>query len=208
MWYLANPSTERVREAMRQGLLGFMDTPLQGQRVPAGVTWAADNGCYGKGYPGDDRWFEWLTNHPADRSRCLFATAPDVVADAEATATRSTPWLNRIRDLGYPVAYVAQNGVEDWPPPWDRIDVLFLGGDDEFKLGPAGARVAREAKTRGLWLHVGRVNSRQRVRYALQELAADSIDGTYIKRGPDINLPKAVGWVREARNQTWIGEAS
>ena len=77
MLYFANPASPRVVDAMLDGRLGFIDTPGQGNRRPTGVTWCADNGCFGKGYPGDQAWFAWLTAQ--DPAGCVFATAPDVV---------------------------------------------------------------------------------------------------------------------------------
>src|ERR1043166_7958056 len=103
MLYLANPSSPGIVAAMRNGLLGFIDTPSQGNLRPD-VTWCADNGCFGKGYPGDAEWFAWLERNAHDAKTCLFATAPDVVGDAAATLARSLPWLQPIRDLGYPAA--------------------------------------------------------------------------------------------------------
>jgi hypothetical protein len=71
-----------------------------------------------------------LKKNVADADQCPFATAPDVVANHFATEDRSRPWLERIRDLGYPVAFVAQNYMEmsTWDL-WDEIDCLFIGGD-------------------------------------------------------------------------------
>jgi hypothetical protein len=106
---------------MSAGLLGCIVTPMQGNRVPDGATWIADNGCYGHGYPGDGEWIAWLASRKADRSSCLFATAPDVVGDAVATLARSGPWLPRIRTLGYPAALVAQDGLEELAPPLGRV---------------------------------------------------------------------------------------
>jgi hypothetical protein len=40
------------------------------------------------------------------------------------------------------------------------------------------------------------VNSRKTYRY-FQAIGGDSCDGTYVVFGPDINLPKLLGWVRE-----------
>jgi hypothetical protein len=65
--------------------------------------------------------------------------------------------------------------------PWDRISALFLGGSTHFKLGPDGARAAREAKRRGLWLHMGRVNTANRARYAAT-IGCDSFDGSKFSR--------------------------
>ncbi len=195
MQYLANPCGSAVVAAMQDDRLGFIDTPAQGNRRPEGVTWCADNGCFGKGYPGDEKWLAWLAKNAHDAATCLFATAPDVVGDAVATLERSTPWLQPIRDLGYPAALVAQDGLEDLEVPWDLFDVLFIGGSTEWKLGPAARELIREAKDRGKWVHMGRVNSERRYRYA-HEIGCDSADGTYLTFGPDINLPKLLAWSR------------
>lgn len=181
---------------MRRGEIGMIATPKQGQSVPADAEWCADNGCFGKGYPGDDAWFAWLESYTAEeRTRCAFAVAPDVVGDAAATLERSKPWLAPIRALGYPVAFVAQNGAETVGLPWDDLDVVFIGGDTDWKLGPHARHIVQEAKKRGKGVHMGRVNSATRIRYA-DAIGCDSADGTYIAFGPDANLPKVLGWLR------------
>lgn len=134
-----------------------------------------------------------LTDTLPYRDRCVFAVAPDVVGDAEATITRSKPFLPVIRAMGFPVALVAQNGLEYLTVPWDVFDVLFLGGDTTWKLGPAAAELTREAAERGKWIHMGRVNSECRWQYAAG-IGCHSTDGTYLAFGPDINRPKVLGW--------------
>jgi hypothetical protein len=191
--YFANPSTQKVREVMNAGLLGLIDTPAQGNRRPAGGIWCADNGCFGAGYPGDERWFAWLTKHAADAASCAFATAPDVVGDAAATLDRSLPWLPRIRALGYPAALVAQDGLENLTVPWDEFDVLFIGGTTGWKLGQHARRLVGEAHAHGKHVHMGRVNSERRYAYA-ELIGCDSADGTYLAFGPDTNLPKLLRW--------------
>lgn len=203
MLYLANPSRGPVRDAMAVGAIGYIDTPKQGNRRPAGVTWCADNGCFGKGYPGDLAWFGWLEKNAHDAATCLFAVAPDVVGDATATLVRSLPWLPRIRTLGYPAALVAQDGLEGMDVPWDKFDVLFIGGTTEWKLGPHARHLAAEAKAHGKHVHMGRVNSLRRLRYA-DAIGCDSADGTYITFGPDVNLPKVLGWSDAVNNQAAI----
>jgi hypothetical protein len=198
--YLANPSGGAVLQSMVDGALAFIDTPAQGNLRPAGVTWCADNGCFGKGYPGDAGYLAWLDKHKADAGTCLFATAPDVVGDAVATLARSAPFLAPIRALGYPVALVAQDGLEDLIVPWEDFDVLFIGGTTEWKLGSAAALLAYEAKERGKHVHMGRVNSRKRLRYA-ESIGCDSADGTYLVFGPTVNLPKLLGWLAEPREE-------
>lgn len=200
--YLANPcGGGEVIDAMRQGKLGYIDTPVQGNARPSGgITWCADNGCFGKGYPGDEAWLKWLGDMSIDADTCLFATAPDVVADAAATLDRSRPWLPYIRYLGYPAALVGQDGLENLEVPWDEFDVFFIGGSTEWKLGPAAAVLAKEAKVRGKHVHMGRVNSLKRFRYALS-IGCDSVDGTYLTYGPRTNLPKLLKWVETIRKE-------
>lgn len=195
--YLANPCSPAVIASMRAGSIGYIDTPAQGNRRPEGVAWCADNGCFGKGYPGDEKWFAWLQANAADAPTCLFAVAPDVVGDAAATLERSAPWFAPIRALGYPVALVAQDGLEDLEIPWDDFDVLFIGGTTGWKLGAHARGVIHEARDRGKWIHMGRVNSERRYRYA-HALGCDSADGTFLVFGPDKNLPRLKTWLRSA----------
>lgn len=185
---------------MRAGRLSAIHTPMQGNRSLDGVPWCADNGVFGKGYPGDDKWWAWLVQHAHRADSCVFAVAPDVVGDAAATLARSMPWLPRIRGLGYAAAFVAQDGLEDLTVPWDDFDVLFIGGTTAWKLGAAARAVAADATARGKHVHMGRVNSLRRLAYA-EYIGCDSADGTFIAFAPDVNLPAMVGWVR-AVNQT------
>jgi hypothetical protein len=200
MRYFANPSTPRVREAMTTGLIGTIITPAQGNRLPAGASWCADNGVFGGKYPGDGPYLAWLAARAHHAADCAFAVAPDVVGDAAATLARSVPLLAPIRALGYRVALAAQNGLEHLDVPWDAFDVLFLGGDTAWKLGPAARRLAAEAKLRGKQVHMGRVNSLQRLRYAAA-IGCDSADGTFLAFGPDVNLPELLGWLRDVNGQ-------
>lgn len=191
--YFANPCGPAVLDAMVSGKLGFIDTPAQGNARPAGVVWCADNGCFGKGFPGELGWLQWLGKHE-NVDRCAFATAPDIVGDAPGTLARSLPLLPDVRALGFPAALVAQDGLEDMAVPWSAFDALFIGGSTEWKLGPGAAGLAREARHRGKWVHMGRVNSRKRLQYAA-DIGCHSADGTYLVFGPRVNLPKLLGWL-------------
>lgn len=195
MLFYANPcGSDAVIAAMVTGQIAYIDTPAQGNIRPLGVEWIADNGCYSDNFD-EVKWWNFLTKNAHAADDCRFATAPDVVGDAAATLKRSAPWLAKIRALGYPVAYVAQNGFAGTDVPWDDIDALFLGGDDAFKLGSEGRAAVREAKARGKWVHAGRVNSEKRWRY-MDAIGVDSCDGTYLRFGPDVNLPKLLAWSR------------
>jgi hypothetical protein len=210
--YFANP-VRGVQALMGLGReLAMISTPKQKNPIPAGAWWCADNGrgpgkagvikggC-GKGWVGFEGWLSWLGNFTAEeRDPCLFAVAPDVVGDAKATMEMSRPYFAKVRELGYPVALVLQDGQEGVPIPWDEIDAVFVGGSDEFKLGPVAADLCREAKRRGKWVHLGRVNSYKRFAYAAS-IGCDSADGTYLiygaKRAPrmNVNLPTVLGWL-------------
>lgn len=207
MRFYANPcSSDAVIAAMIAGHIDYIDTPAQGNRRPAGVAWIADNGCYSDKFD-EAKWWNFLTKNAYAAADCMFATAPDVVGDAAATLERSTPWLAKIRELGYPVAFVAQNGFADTDVPWDSFQVLFLGGDDAFKLGPEGRAAVREAKARGKWVHCGRVNSEKRWRY-MDAIGVDSCDGTFLRFGPDVNLPKLLAWTRNNDQPALFGGAT
>jgi hypothetical protein len=190
---------------MTQGLLGMLSTPNEGRTPAVGVTWAADNGCFSKNYVGDQALMAWLQRHAGQAGSCLFATAPDVVGDAAATLERSAPHLPTIRALGYPAALVAQDGLEHLTVPWDEFDVLFIGGSTEWKLGRHARELAAEAKRRGKWVHMGRVNSARRWSYA-EYIGCDSVDGTYIAFGPDVNLPDVLNWSAQAGLFNWDDE--
>jgi len=178
---------------MARDQIRAITTPRSGDHIPHPIRWAADNGCYGTGYPGDRAYLKWLRLHPA-RTRCDFAVAPDVVGDATATLARSGPLLARIRLLGYPVAYVAQDGQQAHLPDWDTFDVLFLGGTTEFKLGVAARALTRYALEAGKPVHMGRVNSYRRLAYA-HSIGCTSADGTYLTWRPVIGLPEILDWL-------------
>lgn len=153
--------------------------------VAARMPWAADNDCFqGLDVPAFERMLEKIQGHPG----CLFVVAPDVVGDAVRTAEWFEDWEPMIHGMGLPVALAAQDGLVD--PPWSRFEALFIGGSTGFKLGTDAERLVDEAKARGKWIHMGRVNSGRRMEYAAS-IGCDSVDGsswvrwrdTHAKRG-------------------------
>jgi len=181
---------------MRSNEIGMMCTPAEGRDPLDGVPWGADNGCFGKGYPGSAAWRAWLGRLAEHADRCLWASAPDVVGDAAATLDRSRPHLPTIRALGFPPALVAQDGLERLTVPWDEFDVLFLGGSTEWKLGPAAGELVADALAHRKRVHMGRVNSRRRWSYA-EHLGCHTVDGTFLAFAPDTNLRRLLSWTRQ-----------
>lgn len=196
MLYFATASGPLVREAMDAGKLGQIVTPAAGNRLEAGRVWCGDNSVFGDKYPGDAEYHRWIQRFAEHRAACRFIVAPDVVCDAAATLERSAPHFAPVRALGFPVALVGQNGLEDLRAPWGEFDALFIGGDDAWKEGSAARELVAEARAHGKWVHMGRVNSRRRLAYA-KSIGCHSADGTYLAFGPRTNLPKLLRWLDE-----------
>lgn len=185
--------------------IGFMMQPSMGNHVPPSGPWAADSGCFNRAtYVGDDAYLAWLSQRVGFIERCLFATAPDVVGDHAATLAAFPAMAPKIRALGYPVAFVAQDGCNEDEVPWGEIEVLFIGGSTAWKLSETAYGLVATGKARGKWVHVGRVNSLRRLR-AFAFAGADSADGTFLAFGPHKNLPRAVRWLRSLDRQMTLG---
>jgi hypothetical protein len=195
-------SAQAVTEAA--GMLGYLVTPAHGRRLSVlahAPAFACDNGCYSAGDRFNlDAFLSWLDDHAPLRDRCLFAVAPDVVGDAVATWRRSAPILPELRRRGFRAALVAQDGWDAQPVNWEAFDALFVGGTTEFKLSERAYALVREAKGRGKWCHMGRCNSRQRLRAAFAG-GYDSADGTMLSFKPDARLRQLLGWLDELRRQ-------
>lgn len=180
--------------------IGILCTPVTSYRPqrPLYRCWAADNGQYAP--PGEkpkttvEQWWSWLQKQDPDGAR--FASAPDVVADWDATWERSAPWLERIRALGFPAALVAQDGCT--PPQIfataDEWDVLFIGGSTAWKLSHIVVDLIAAAHDLGRPVHAGRVNSYRRIAH-FAAIGADTADGNFLGRAPDINVPRMLAWL-------------
>lgn len=201
MLYLTGSGSREVRSLIRRGAaLGMMLTPRSETNYHGGA-WAADSGCFNaKTYVGDQAYYAWLQRRRGDAETCLFVSAPDVVGDHAATLARSVPWFPRIRALGFPVAFVGQDGATVETVPWGDFDWLFIGGTTEWKLGADARALIAHAKTLGTHVHMGRVNSEKRLRYA-KFLGCDTADGTFLAFGPDVNLPRVLSWLRGVNDQ-------
>lgn len=198
--YYGNPSTEAIRDAMIRGDLGCIITPDQGNtNYPAEWDTIADNGCFSGRWTAT-KWWSWLIDQPRT---VRFAVAPDVFDRTGApchaeTLDRWRKWGPKIARIGHTPAFVCQVGatVDNIP---DDASVLFLGGTTKWKLGPDAWRITEKATSEGRWVHMGRVNSQKRLVTAMQ-MGCDSVDGTFLTFGPDLNLPKLLTYMRRARS--------
>jgi hypothetical protein len=177
------------RHSITEGL-GHLLNPRSGNTMESllstGLPIAADNDCF----QGLNRaqYLAMLRKLKPHRDRVLWVTAPDLVGNAARTFARWQLWYPSLRYLGLRTAYVAQDGSEDLPPPWDELDCLFIGGSTIWKEGPHAARLICEAKDREKWVHVGRVNTLRRWRL-FSALDIDSFDGTSFSRFSNKYIP-------------------
>jgi hypothetical protein len=176
-------------------MIGYREGAIShGKRHLERVLWAADNGCFTNPDLNVPSYLEWLQNLSEFRETCLFATAPDVVANAKETWKRSRDVLPQIRALGYPAALVAQDGLEHIDIPWGHFDVFFIGGSTQWKLSSEAFWLCREAIKKGKWVHMGRVNSFQRILHA-RFAGCHSTDGTGLSFAPDKRLEQLERWL-------------
>lgn len=173
-----------------------MATP-KGKTPPEDMAWAVDNGRFSapRSYT-DEGFIRWLKRH--DPARCLFAVAPDVLGDHQATVALSRPVMPEIRRAGYRVAFVAQDGWDERTVPWTQFDCLFIGGTTQFKLSAGRAIAAAHRHVK--WVHMGRVNSFKRLRVAAA-MGCQSADGTFLKFAPKTNVPRMLKWLENLERQ-------
>lgn len=158
--------------------VGQLLTPLTRRKLrDPSRPWAIDNG----GFSGLNvsAFTALLSREQHRRDDCLFVAAPDIVGEAQRTNELFDLWGPRLE--GWRIAFVAQDGQERLPIPWERIDAIFIGGSTTWKCGPHAAAIVKTAQLFEKWVHVGRVNTPGRFNY-FEQIGADSCDGTGIAR--------------------------
>ena len=201
MRILVSGATATVRRLANQyrDHLGVLMTPHNGNRLCSlPLPWAADNAAFSK--PDDAKFSRlcaesWALDryHPP-----LWVAVPDVVGDHAATLRLFRWWCDEWRSeygcIPFPLAFVLQDGCRPAEIPWDDIAAVFVGGSTQFKLRQSEALV-RTAKQRGKLVHVGRVNTLRRLRFAY-DLGADTVDGTAFSMFPDTYIERGVRFLQ------------
>lgn len=177
--------------------IGVLVTPRHPRRSGGTLPWAADN----DGYQGvdPDAYRRMLRNLGPSY---LWVTVPDVVGDWKATNRLWDGWRDEV-----PVrrAYVAQDFVPSDAVPWDDMACLFIGGTDAYKTSDAAEALCREAKDRGKWVHIGRVNTTGRFHRAAA-MGADSVDGTKWTRWAKTYRAEMLSLVHGGRAMSLLAE--
>lgn len=201
MRILVSGATATVRRLADQyrDHLGVLMTPQNGNRLCSlPLPWAADNAAFSR--PDDIKFSRlcvesWALDryHPP-----LWVAVPDAVGDHAATLQLFGWWCDEWRhEYGYipfPLAFVLQDGCTAAEVPWDEIEAVFVGGSTRFKLRESESLV-RTAKDRGKLVHVGRVNTLRRLRFA-HDLGADTVDGTAFSMFPDTYIERGVRFLQ------------
>ena len=198
-----HPSSANVWEDINTNFIGFIASPrCVNYRIINSIKfWCGDNGSFTNVFE-EDKFFCFLDRMLPYKEKCKFIACPDTLCDPVDTMKKWELYAERIKNLGYPVAFVCQDGQENLPFP-SNYDALFIGGSTEWKLGGGALQCIREAKKNNKFVHVGRVNSLKRVKHFMLE-GVDSVDGTHVCFEPDKAIERIKKWMRF--QPLWKGE--
>ena len=203
----ATATVRRLADQYRE-YIGVLMTPQNGNWLCSlPLPWAVDNAAFSN--PDDSKYWKLCMNswgmerfHPP-----LWMAVPDVVGDHAATRRLfdwwMEHWLSEMAFVPFRLAFVLQNGCTVDEVPWDDIAAVFIGRDNDFKLRQS-APLIDAAKSRDKLVHIGRVNTHRRLRYAY-DLGADTVDGTKYSMFSETHLPSALRFVAglERRPALW-----
>lgn len=195
MIMLLSGSAAKISKFIDVGNIGQLITPQAPYKVFDEVLYAVDNAAYSN---WDEVKFLRLLETLQDKTP-LFVAAPDVVGDAKQTHKNFRKWEPVIRNFKHPVALVLQDGQESIGVDWKSCDAIFIGGSTEFKLGEWVKYAVKTAKSKGKWVHMGRVNSLNRIKYAY-DIGCDSFDGSGYSRFT-CHVPKALEYINTLKEQ-------
>ena len=181
-------------------VLGFLAVPHGGNdpKTVAGIGLpiAADNGAF-SGLNAEAFTLMLLRYWQAE-VKLDWVAVPDVVGNASETFRFYGKWEPIVRGFKFPRSLVIQDGMgfDDWLAYRKSIDGVFIGGSTGFKLSRFVRTVVYDARSLGIPVHMGRVNSMRRIRYAI-DIGCTSCDGSGFSKWPDTRIPKAVRWIRK-----------
>jgi len=139
------------------------------------IPYALDNDVYCSWEQGaewrDGDYFKGMDRIRLEGQKPMWCAVPDSVGDRDETLRRWDRYADRVAEYGWPLAFVAQDGMslEDIPK---ESAVVFVGGSTKWKW-----RSLNMWAESGKRVHVGRVNSMRRV-WLCHDLGIESVDGT------------------------------
>lgn len=159
---------------------GFGEMVCRGELPPRRHPWAYDNGAFKDWTAGaafnEKRYLADLDClHLVCTTRPDFLIPPDRVGGGLDSLKFSLSWVERCKPYG-PLYLAVQDGMTeaDVDAVLEPFAGVFVGGTHPWKLRTARAW-ADFAHARGRKLHIGRVGTEKKVRWALR-IGADSVD--------------------------------
>lgn len=127
--------------------------------IMQGKPWGADLGCLeGPNFVKKiylELALKWLEKMRKHREKCLFVAGFDIVGNAKRTLAAYQSHKKFFE--GWPLAYIAQDGAEDYPIP-DDCETVFIGGSTAWKESLEAMYIIEQAVRMGKHIHIGRVN--------------------------------------------------
>lgn len=198
MLFVSGATTTTARFADHPAL-GRLVQPRSWNRIDtvarSGMPWGADNDALAGVNPDAYlRMLDVIARSPRDQLK--FVAAPDAVErtpEGIVGSWEGTLWLWRCwrpalvaREL--PPAIVLQDGATPETVPWDELAAVFVGASTRWKLSRTAELLVRMARARGLWVHIGRVNTFGRLA-RVEAMGAHSFDGSQFSKFPDKYIP-------------------
>ena len=199
MILLVSGATTTVRRYAGHSALGQLVQPRSFNSIAkiaaSGMVWGADNDALAGVQP--DAYLAMLDAiAAAPREHLKFVAAPDavertpegIVGSWEGTLWLWRCWRSALQVRGLPAAIVLQDGATPESVPWDGLAAVFVGASTSWKLSRSAELLVRMARARGLWTHVGRVNTMGRLA-RVEEMEAHSFDGSQFSRFSSKYIP-------------------
>jgi hypothetical protein len=199
MILLVSGATTTIKRYEGHAALGRLVQPRSWGRIDpvarSGMPWGADNDALAGVNPDAYlRMLDAIARSP--REQLKFVAAPDavertpegIVGSWEGTLWLWRCWRPALVARGLPPAIVLQDGATPDTIPWDELAAVFVGASTRWKLSRTAELLVRLARTRGLWIHVGRVNTFGRLA-RIEAMGAHSFDGSQFSRWPEKYIP-------------------
>lgn len=188
--YVGQTRAKDIIDGLRRAGIG--ECTLRGELPPRRADYFYDNGAYTDHVSGsqfnvnqfmrDIRAMRQRGKGKASFERPAFIVLPDLVARGLESLAESESWIEECVDVA-PLYLAVQNGMSEGnieallARQPGKIAGLFIGGTMDWKLGTAASWIVF-AHARGLKVHIGRVGTLERVRWA-KAIGADSIDSSF-----------------------------
>jgi hypothetical protein len=151
-----------------------------------GFAYGVDNGAWtahNQGKPFDEEAFLGVLEWSRAQHRPDWIVVPDILG-SPSSLDFSREWLDQVERYTHLPLVAVQDGMKgaDVEDLAEKGCGIFLGGTTKYKVENIGmwGDFCRE---KGVYYHVGRVNSQRRIRMCAAA-GADSVDGTSVARFP------------------------